>query len=208
MIGYGLVNLKELVHEVGEDQVKTILSTFSCPQNKDVEDFLRLKAIPFARQGWAQTHLVFTSYQGRVVLIGYFALANKVIAIPKKKLPNQRWRSRASRFAARTGSEDTYVIPSPLIGQLGKNFTSGYNKLISGDELLKLALDKVRQAQLALGGKFVYLECEDKYKLVAFYKDNGFVEFGKRDLEKDERDTQTGNYLVQMLKYLDDSPKT
>lgn len=39
MTGYGLVNLKEMIEEVGEDRVKEILSAFSCPLNKDVEFF-------------------------------------------------------------------------------------------------------------------------------------------------------------------------
>ncbi|HBF3466448.1 TPA: N-acetyltransferase, partial [Clostridioides difficile] len=56
--------------------------------------------------------------------------------------------------------------------------------------------------QLDMGGKIVYLECEDKPKLIEFYKDNGFVDFGKRSLDKDETDSLDGDYLVQMLKYL------
>lgn len=66
-----------------------------------------------------------------------------------------------------------------------------------------MATDKVRETQLILGGKFVYLECEDKPQLLRFYQDNGFVDFGRRDLEKDERDRQSGNYLVQLLKYIE-----
>lgn len=87
----------------------------------------------------------------------------------------------------------------PLIGQLGKNYYNEYNKLISGDVLLKMACDKIREAQEILGGRFVYLECEDKDKLKEFYEDNGFVCFGKRNLEKDERDKNSGEYLLQMM---------
>lgn len=79
MTGYGLVNLKEMIEEVGEDRVKEILSAFSCPLNKDVEFFLHNKAIEFAKQGIAQTQLVFTSYKGEPVLVGYFTLSNKVL---------------------------------------------------------------------------------------------------------------------------------
>lgn len=96
------------------------------------------------------------------------------------------------------------MISAPLIGQLGKNFANGYDNLIPGDVLLKLATDKARAIQAVLGGKFVYLECEDKDALLNFYGDNGFVIFGKRDLDRDERDRQSGQYLVQLLKYLGD----
>ena len=58
MTGYKLINLKLMLDTVGEDSVKTVLSSFSCPLNPDVENFLRFKAIEFARQGFSQTHLV------------------------------------------------------------------------------------------------------------------------------------------------------
>lgn len=95
-----------------------------------------------------------------------------------------------------------YIMSAPLIAQLGKNFNKGYNKLITGDELLKLACDKVKSIQTDVGGKFVYLECEDKPQLIDFYTSNGFVNFGKRNLDKDETDVMSGGYLVQMLRYL------
>lgn len=205
MTGYGLVNLKEMIEEVGEDRVKEILSAFSCPLNKDVEFFLHNKAIEFAKQGIAQTQLVFTSYKGEPVLVGYFTLSNKVLEIPRKNV-SKTTAKKVSRFAMERdfhySMTDNYMISAPLIGQLGKNFANEYNKLISGDVLLKLETDKVHAIQSVLGGKFVYLECEDKDSLIKFYSENGFVAFGKRNLDRDERDRQSGQYLVQLLKYL------
>ena len=92
-----------------------------------------------------------------------------------------------------------YTISASLIGQLGKN--DKYQDLISGDVLLKYACDTVQEAQSIIGGRFVYLECEDKPRLVEFYKSNGFVSFGRRTLDADEKDF-IGHYLIQMLKYL------
>lgn len=74
--------------------------------------------------------------------------------------------------------------------------------MITGDELLKLACDKIKSIQDEIGGKVTYLECEDKPKLIEFYESNGFVNFGKRELDKDEKDDLSGQYLIQMLKYL------
>lgn len=207
MTGYGLVNLKDMIQELGEGRTKEILSEFSCPLNKDVEFFLHCKAIEFARQGIAQTQLVATSYKDKPVLVGYFTLPNKVLEIPRKNI-SKNVAKKVNRFAmardARRSMTDNYMISAPLIGQLGKNFANGYDNLIPGDVLLKLATDKVRAIQAVLGGKFVYLECEDKDALLNFYGDNGFVIFGKRDLDRDERDRQSGQYLVQLLKYLGD----
>lgn len=93
-------------------------------------------------------------------------------------------------------------MSAPLIAQLGKNYFHQYNELITGDELLKLACDKVKEIQLSLGGRFVYLECEDKEKLLDFYGSNGFVNFGKRFMDKDEEEKMDGKYLIQMMKYI------
>ncbi len=56
--------------------------------------------------------------------------------------------------------------------------------------------------QMIVGGKVVYLECEDVDRLTEFYSSNGFVAFGKRLLDRDETETLKGEYLVQMLKYI------
>ena len=53
MTGYQEVNLKQLIETVGEDRVKAILSDFSCPQNLDVEMFIRQRAMTFAQQSVA-----------------------------------------------------------------------------------------------------------------------------------------------------------
>mgnify|MGYP003314321168 CR=1 FL=1 len=37
--------------------------------------------------------------------------------------------------------------------------------------------------------------------LIDFYSNNGFVNFGQRSLEQDEKDVLSGEYLIQMLKY-------
>lgn len=204
MTGYRVVNLKILIEEIGEDAVKSILSNFSCPLNPDVEFFLSKKAIDFSRNGWAQTHLVFASYQEEWVLVGYFALANKYIQISSKKLgkASGSLRRRISKFATFDSSLKSYILAAPLIAQLGKNYRNGYDKLITGDALLSEACDKIRKLQFDIGGKFAYIECEDKAKLIDFYDRNGFCEFDIRYLDRDETDKLDGEYLVQMLKYI------
>ncbi len=204
MTGFKIVNLLTMLDEVGEDTAKSILSTFSCPLNRDVEYFLRSKAIDFAKQGWAQTHLVFASYQKEIVLVGYFSLANKYIHISSKFLQkmSKTLRKRISKFATFDRSSEGYNLSAPLIAQLGKNFTNSYDKLIRGDELLWQACKKISRIQLDLGGRFAYVECEDKGCLVSFYERNGFCNFDKRSLDSDETDKLSGEYLVQMLKYI------
>lgn len=223
MTDYRIVNLSAMVEELGENAVKAILSDFSCPLNPDIEFYLSQKAIEFAMHGWAQTHLVYAPIRKEVspsnkdqssesedddvlewVLVGYFALSgSKCMRIPASTLgkSGSKLRSRINQFATYDGEAKSYILPAPLIAQLGKNYANGYDKLITGDELLAEACNKIKRMQFDMGGKFAYLECEDKPQLTSFYKRNGFWEFDKRKLDKDETDKLDGEYLVQMLKY-------
>lgn len=204
MSGYIGINLRDILNDgsLGENAAKGILSSFSCPLNPDVEYFLKHTAIEFTKQSISSTYLIMASYKEHYVLCGYFTLANKVFCISKDSLPNKSWRRRMAKFGQFDQMIQRYTISAPLIGQLGKNYANGYDKLITGDELLKLALDKVREMQYIIGGKIVYLECEQKDKLIEFYESNGFVNFGCRTLDRDETDKLYGDSLVQMLRYM------
>lgn len=197
-MGYKIINLKDIYNSIGEKKTKALLREYECEINKDVEYFLKEKAIEFAKQGFAETFIVTSEYKGKDVIVGYFATTSKAINIKSPTLSTTK-RKRLLKFAQYDNVFKTYNIALPLIGQIGKNYKNKYNELISGDILLKLACDKIKTAQAILGGRFVFLECEDKPKLKEFYESNGFVCFGKRNLERDERDKNTGEYLLQML---------
>lgn len=204
MSGYVGINLNEILSDesLGEGVAKNVLSSFSCPLNPDVEHFLKYSAIEFTKQSISSTYLIMASYKEKYVLVGYFTLANKIFCIDKSSLPNRKWKSRMSKFGQFDPAIHRYTISAPLIGQLGKNYANSYDKLITGDELLKLALDKVREMQGIVGGKIVYLECEQKESLIEFYERNGFVNFGARKLDRDETDKLSGESLIQMLRYM------
>ena len=212
MSGYKLVMLKEMLKEIGEEETSKRLSSFSCPLNRDVEKFIWHKAIEFEKQSLSSTYLVLASYKSKYEIAGYFTLAHKHFVISEKSA-NQKSRSgKATKLSKslykrirKQGTYDrlteTHTVPAPLIGQLGRNFAVP-QKLISGDELLKIACDKVWEGQRLFSGRVVYLECEDKPILTEFYESNGFVKFGSRPLDADEKDDLAGGYLVQMLKDL------
>lgn len=202
MSGYIGINIKELIEQIGEADAKTLLSDFYCPLNTDVEYYLKHTAIEFSKQGISSTYIVLASYKGKYVIVGYYSLANKVFCVDSNDVLSKNWRRRLNRFGQYDNAIKRYILSAPLIGQLGKIFQNNYNRLITGDELLKLALDKVREMQYIAGGKIVYLECEDKPRLLEFYSENGFVNFGKRYLDRDETDSLSGDYLIQMLKYM------
>ena len=201
MRGYHLSILKDMVEKLGEQRTTEILSQFFCPLNRDVQTFLHNNAIEFAKQSISSTHLVTASHRDKLVIVGYFTLANKHIIVADNGMSNTQKR-KINKFGIYDSDRKGYRISAPLIAQLGKNYSNGYNKLITGDELLYLACKQVAQVQEIIGGKIVYLECEDNSKLIDFYTSNGFVNFGKRQLDGDEREFFEGNYLIQMLRYL------
>ncbi len=199
------VNLKEMITQIGEDEVKKILSTFECPQNMDVQNFIRDKAILFSQQGIARTHLIYwcnrdDPWGENKELVGYYTITSKSIVVYKNSVSKTVWK-RIIKFGERDINSKKCVFSALLIGQLGKNYAGGNNCLISGNELLNLALDKIKFIQNEIGGKFTYLECQDNPKLIKFYEDNGFTRFGKRRLDRDETDIE-GEYLIQLFKYL------
>lgn len=201
MTGFWQANLRDLINVRGESAVKSELSEFRCPLNPDIEYFLHEKAIEFSKHGIASTHIVYASNKGRPVCVGYYALANKTVLIKGKILESKTWRSRLSKFGTYYQELKSYICAVPLIGQLGKNFTNHFDSLITGDDLLEFACQKVRSAQYDLSGKLVYIECEDKQELIDFYERNGFMIFNKRTLDGDEHSNDGKDYLLQMIKY-------
>lgn len=204
--GHVIVRLSDLINQftneegnVDELALREILSDFSCSMNKDVNNFLHDKAILFNMQGIAKTHLVMASYKGSLVIVGYFALATKTFVIKCNKIP-KRLKSRILKFGQYNPDLDQLTISAPLIGQLGKN--DKYSSLIDGNTLLEYACSEVKKVQMIVGGKVVYLECEEKQKLLDFYGANKFVNFGSRQLEADEKDSLSGIKLIQLLRYL------
>lgn len=194
---YVQINLSDLLEQLGEDEVKTILSTFSCPLNADVEKFLRDKSIEFSKRGFSKTHLVFwKSEDGKEKeFVGYYTIASKFITIKKDVVSSKEARKLKEQGDFNVDTKE-YTVAAPLIAQLGKNYTDGNDTLISGDDLLSLAMEKVKHVQKEVGGRFVYLECEEEEKLMEFYESNNFKMFGKRELDRDEIDIR-GKYLLQ-----------
>lgn len=77
----------------------------------------------------------------------------------KKGTLSSKLSKRISKFGTYDDNLKGYNIAAPLIAQLGKNFTNELNKLITGDELLKIIkvfIIKYQASCLIL--KFLYQE--------------------------------------------------
>ena len=188
---YFVVNIMEYLCDAPMAEILLdFCNLYECPLNKDVERFLKQSAIDFAKKHQAVSYLVFSQKNG--VFLGYFSLTIKTISVKAQNVSRtiQRKLSRMS-----TLDDGEYNIPAYLIAQLGKNFQSGLDDSISGNELLSLAMEQISLLQHRVGGVLCVLECENKEKLLDFYcEQNHFVKFGTRKSKSTEK------RLLQLLK--------
>lgn len=175
------VNILDAIENYGEDKVKNILSNFSCEKNKDVEGFIRNKAINFAKQKISMTYLILNE-AGKVV--GFFTLAHKPLIVENEgalQLSNTQ-RKRLAKHSKLDELSGSYELSAFLIAQFGKNDAIRSDLSISGSSLMKIAIDTLTIAQHIIGGGVIFLECENKEKLLTFYQnqENGFKRYGSR----------------------------
>ena len=83
--------------------------------------------------------------------MGYFTIALKPLTVRDEMVSNtvKRKIKRVSEFDSQTNS---YTMSAYLIAQLGKNYTDGRNKEITGTELLELAWSVIEDMQYRGGG--------------------------------------------------------
>jgi hypothetical protein len=192
-VNYLTVKLQDAINALTVERVETILSAFSCPLNDDIEAFLKNRSIEFSKRGIARTHLVISPGDREYGLLGYYTLTNKVLTISPEGISNSVKR-RLERFGVFDRMTNVFNVAAPLIAQLGKNFSGSINQSISGDALIQIACDKIVGIQEELGGSLVYLECDDKPKLVDFYTRNYFR------ILKSGVPSEKG--LIQMIRFL------
>jgi hypothetical protein len=138
------------------------ISRFSC-RDKDVESFLKNKALEFERRDKARTYLIYDDNRG--TLLGYFTLSIK--ALPFAGNISKNTIKSIDGF-----SKDIRAVGIILIGQFGKD--TELAKDIDGGHLLDMCIETVYAAQKIVGGRFVLLECQEINKIVSFYERNGF----------------------------------
>ena len=182
--------------EAGEPALVKLLSGFSCPKNPDVERFLKKSAIEFTKKNQSVTYLVFSKDSGE--MLGYFTLALKPLTIRGETVSNTTKR-KLLRVSELDKDSDTYTMSAYLIAQLGKNYTSGRDKEISGSALIELAWMMIEKTQYMFGGMVTFLEAENEERLLSFYRDNRFSQF---DTRQTASDTDESHELIQLLRLL------
>ncbi len=200
--GFLCFNIRDFIKQdkdgvIGEGDLRKFLSDFICPINRDVEEFLKNDAVEFAKKNQSVTYLVLSEEDGDI--LGYFTLTIKPITANPDK-----FSSTVKRKLLRVGEYDEeqnmITLPAYLIAQLGKNFNYRIKTKISGEILLKIATNVIKELQHAIGGMVIFLEAEDNEKLRTFYiEENGYKEFRTRQTKGIKGQSQE---LIQMLKVL------
>lgn len=177
---YRKVLLNDLIYKfkLSEDDINSILAEFSCPLNDDVENFVRYKAVQFEKVDLARTYLVYVIDNEDFKLCGMYSLATGHLEIDSKLTRNQK-----KIFFGTTYSLGK-TIYAHLIDQLSKNFANGNDKLISGDLLIELAFERIKEKNMWSPSPVIHIDCKDEPKLKEFYEKMGFVYF-KRNEDKD-----------------------
>ena len=194
--------LSNLMNKVAGDidLLKYILSSFSCVQDEDIQNFLHNRAIDFEKLLKSRTYLVVDEKQFEnsdfklkdLVIYGYISLAVKVFTVPE--MTSNRQRQQLDGFSAKEHGKQISNFPCYLIGQLARN-SNVSKEVINGAELLKISYSIIGEAVKLVGGRNILVECHNDEKLVQFYLDNGF---DKISHVPDENQT-----MIQMIRRIE-----
>lgn len=184
-MNHTLISLNEIINEIGEGSTQIILKKFSCQKDKDVENFLRNKAILFNKMDIAKTYLYFNNNDlenNEIVIMGYFSISGS------KTLGLGNLSNNLRKKIVKNVTTD--FIPCYLIGQIGRddNYSTKNLNLEEIFNDIYIHLSKVIEA---IGGRIILLEC--KRELVNIYQKYGYVEI-------QERTSDDSKIFVQMIK--------
>lgn len=192
MNNYAVLNILDFMDVTGEDSLRAALSEFSCPKNPEIEEFMQKNAIEFAKRKISITYLLIDT-EGRI--LGIFALAHKAVRVMGRDLSGTV-KKKIQRYAQMDEKTGEMTLSAFLIGQFGKNYQYPESLPVSGNQLMDATFSILEHVQHEIGGGVVYLECEEKPKLLEFYQSekNRFRIFGERYSEGD------GIKYIQLLK--------
>ena len=172
-------NIHDMLEQGGRDSVSAFLKQFTCPVNHEIETFVTDRAVEFALKKISVTYFVLNSSNE---ISGFFTLTHKPSFILIGALGSKTLERKLERFSSGMRIDDRFLSSAFLIAQFGKNMTPLKGEMISGNELMDCAFEVLEDVQRKIGGGVVFLECENKQKLLDFYQNehNHFIRFGTR----------------------------
>lgn len=179
-----VVNILDGIEELGEEVLKADLLYFVSEKNPEIEGFIREKAIEFAKRKLSITYLITDATDG--VILGYFTLTHKSVILSGEKL-SKTFQKKLAVFSRLDRDTGNYVVSAFLLAQLGKNYAVEPDRRMSGKQMMELVNNVLGDVQRRIGGRVLYLDCEDNPKLKNFYVSENFKEFADRFSSEDER---------------------
>lgn len=165
--------------------------------NTDVERVLKAQSIEFTKKNQSATCLVFANKDA--ALVGYFTTAIKPISVNADSFSNTMKRNIA-KVSESDEASSTYSLSVYLIEQLGKNYTNGANKRITGKQLLQAVVDTIKELQYIAGGMVAFLESEYGEKLIDLYEEkNRSKRFANKEIKAGTEDAHTLNQFLKVL---------
>jgi hypothetical protein len=175
-----------------EQKTRQFISKFFCKKDRDIENFLKNKAIEFEKRGKSRTFFIYNEDsigKNNIDILAYFTLALQILHIPENLSKNKI--RKLDGFSSNLKGNKITEIPVILIGQLGKNDL--YSSLITGSEIIQFCFSKILEGQERLGGRVIMLECKNVEYLKRFYAEYDFKMIDKN---------YTKNDLIQFVKIL------
>lgn len=206
-MAYEVVALSTLLTKYDSQNIRKVFDSFESP-DKDIEIFLKEKAISFEKVGISRSTLIFSDYKGQLVLVGFFSISSKPLSIGKKNW--KKLSNTVKRKLAPMGYKseiENYIISSILLGQISKNFKYKSLNLISGSDLLSLAYENIKKVWEYSGGNVLYLEALNEPHIREFYINNGFSQILVKNGENTKNHTipyETVNGYHLYIKKLSD----
>lgn len=180
-------NILDLIEIGGEDVIKKELSAFCCPQNEEIEDFLKNKSIEFAKQKLSITYIVRDEKD--FTIVGYYTLTIRAVEIASKSV-SKTLNKRIQKFAIYDDKNDTYTVAAYLLAQFGKNYGIDNGSRIKGDLLMDSVESTIRYIQHMIGVGLVYLDVEknNKTAIDLYMSKSHYIKFDERKSASDGKE--------------------
>lgn len=164
-----IIQLTDAIKDGNEERVSKVLRAFSCSKNKELETFIREKAIQLEKQHHTRTYLIFREQ----TIQAFFSLAINILET------NTLSKTLIKKLSSNHNAHTQY-IPCFIIGQLGKTDRA----VIKGDEIMDIALSVLLEIHNYLGTRFVLLDAIDVPKVTEFYERHNFIKLPKGNNDK------------------------
>jgi len=170
-------SLQSIIELYGTEGTQSVLSKFVCEKNKEVQDFIRNKAIDHEQKRFAKTILIFDKDADNQI-VGFYSISIKSFVL------NEKINTDKKKKYFGTSQTNGIVIPSLLIGQLGRN--DSVETGFTGKELMDLIFRYISNVDNLVNSVICYVEHNGNANLRRFYETYGF-EYFKRSYEENNK---------------------